>query len=66
MLTAEFNANTGMAHLCEIDHYYDVKCNIGGFTRIVQLLEDKYGKMSMHSVSKHIIIAIGGTTHDDN
>ena len=58
MISVEYNPRTGIAHLSEFDQFMDVRCGIDGFMKIVGMMEDIHGKMSVHNLPNNSIILI--------
>ena len=62
MISAEYNPYTKIAHLCEFDQFMDVRCGIDGFVKIVGMMEDMHGKMSVHRLPNNTIILMKEVT----
>jgi hypothetical protein len=62
-ITAEYNASSGTAYICENDKYYTVTCTIKCFTRIVLAFQEAYGKYNYFPVGDNgIIVVFGGAS----
>ena len=57
---AEYNVSSGIAYIQESDSYYDVKCNIEFFCKIITMLRGIYGSFRYESVGGNCIIVLFG------
>ena len=58
LVSAEFNPSTKTAYISENDQFIEIRCNLPGFLKAVQLLEKIYGEFSVHPVENDGIILV--------